>query len=71
MFWFWVGVMCCAIVAALAVLYYREEMRQHKRMIHDEVQEQRMYYNAVMDAAWRQQLDREQLFREYTRDDKF
>ena len=68
---FWVGVMSCGVIAALAVLYYREEMRQYKRMIHEEVQEQRMYYNAVMDAAWRQQLDREQLFREYTRDDKF
>jgi len=71
MFWFWVGVICCAAVAALAVASYREEMRQHKRMIHEEVQEQRMYYNAVMDAAWRQQLDREQLFREYTRNDQF
>jgi hypothetical protein len=68
---FWLGVMSCAAVAVLAVACYREEMRQYKRMIHEEVQEQRLYYNAVMDAAWRQQLDREQLFREYTRDDKF
>lgn len=68
---FWLGVMSCAAVAALAVASYREEMRQYKRMIHEEVQEQRMYYNAVMDAAWRQQLDREQLFREYTRNDQF
>lgn len=64
---FWLGVMSCAAVAALAILCYREEMRQYKRMIHEEVQEQRMYYNAVMDAAWRQQLDREQLFREYVK----
>lgn len=64
---FWVGVMCCAAVAALAFAGYREEMRQYKRMIHEEVQEQRMYYSAVMDAAWRQQLDREQLFREYVK----
>lgn len=71
MFWFWVGVICCAIVAALAFACYREEMRQYKRTVHEEVQEQRMYYNAVMDAAWRQQLDREQLFREYTRNDQF
>lgn len=69
MFWFWVGVICCAAVAALAFACYREEMRQYKRTVHEEVQEQRMYYNAVMDAAWRQQLDREQLFREYTRND--
>lgn len=67
---FWVGVMCCGVIAALAVLYYREEMRQYKRMIHEEVQEQRMYYNTVMDAAWRQQLDREQLFREYVKHDE-
>lgn len=67
---FWLGVMCCGAIAALAVLYYREEMRQYKRMIHEEVQEQRMYYNSVMDAAWRQQLDREQLFREYAKYDK-
>ncbi len=68
---FWLGVMSCAVVASLAVLYYREEMRQYKRMIHEEVQEQRLYYNAVMDAAWRQQLDREQLFREYVKHDEF
>lgn len=67
---FWLGVMSCAAVAALAFVGYREEMRQYKRMIHEEVQEQRMYYNAVMDAAWRQQLDREQLFREYVKHDK-
>lgn len=68
---FWLGVMSCAVVATLAVASYRDEMRQYKRMIHEEVQEQRMYYNAVMDAAWRQQLDREQLFREYVKHDEF
>lgn len=56
-----------AIVAAGEIWSYKERVRQINRYYDDLIRESRRHQNAILDAAWRAQLDREQLFRDYVR----
>ncbi len=55
------------VVIAAAVADYREQCRQIDEERREEMRREQEALNNALDAAWRAQLDREQLFRDYVR----
>ena len=65
--WAAVGVFIVAMVVMLSLIRHDEDVKD--REARDLLREQIADDNAILDAMWRQQLDREQLFRDYVRGD--
>ena len=63
--WAAVGVFIVAMVVMLSLIRHDEDVKE--REARDLLREQIADDNAILDAMWRQQLDREQLFRDYVR----
>lgn len=65
--WAAVGVFAVAMVVMLSLIRHDEDVKE--REAREILREQIADDNAILDAMWRQQLDREQLFRDYVRGD--
>ncbi len=65
--WAAVGVFAVAMAVMLSLIRHDEDVK--KREARELMREQIADDNAILDAMWRQQLDREQLFRDYVRGD--
>lgn len=65
--WAAVGVFAVAMVVMLSLIRHDQDIAE--REAREILREQIAYDNAILDAMWRQQLDREQLFRDYVRGD--
>lgn len=65
--WAAVGVFAVAMVVMLSLIRHDQDIAD--RQTRDLLREQIADDNAILDAMWRQQLDREQLFRDYVRGD--
>ena len=65
--WAAVGVFAVAMVVMLSLIRHDQDIAD--REARDLLREQIADDNAILDAMWRQQLDREQLFRDYVRGD--
>lgn len=63
--WAAVGVFAVAMVVMLSLIRHDEDVkeREARELLRERMEED----NAIIDAMWRQQLDREQLFRDYVR----
>lgn len=62
-----VGVFAVAMVVMLSLIRHDQDIadREAREILRERMEED----NAILDAMWRQQLDREQLFRDYVRGD--
>lgn len=65
--WAAVGVFIVAMAVMLSLIRHDQDIAD--RQARDLLREQIADDNAILDAMWRQQLDREQLFRDYVRGD--
>lgn len=63
--WAAVGVFAVAMVVMLSLIRHDQDIAE--REAREILRERREEDNAILDAMWRQQLDREQLFRDYVR----
>lgn len=65
--WAAVGVFVVAMVVMLSLIRHDQDIadRQAREILREKIADD----NAILDAMWRQQLDREQLFRDYVRGD--
>lgn len=65
--WAAVGVFAVAMVVMLSLIRHDQDIadREAREILRERMEED----NAILDAMWRQQLDREQLFRDYVRGD--
>lgn len=63
--WAAVGVFIVAMIVMLSLIRHDEDVKE--REAREILREQIADDNAILDAMWRQQLDREQLFRDYVR----
>ena len=61
------GFVLFPVVMAAAVADYREQFREIVEERREEMRRDQEALNNALDAAWRAQLDREQLFRDYVR----
>ncbi len=63
--WAAVGVFAVVMVVMLSLIRHDEDVkeREARELLRERMEED----NAIIDAMWRQQLDREQLFRDYVR----
>lgn len=63
--WAAVGVFAVAMVVMLSLIRHDQDIaeREAREILRERMEED----NAILDAMWRQQLDREQLFRDYVR----
>lgn len=65
--WAAVGVFAVAMAVMLSLIRHDQDIadREAREILRERMEED----NAILDAMWRQQLDREQLFRDYVRGD--
>lgn len=65
--WAAVGVFAVAMVVMLSLIRHDQDIadRQAREIMREQIADD----NAILDAMWRQQLDREKLFRDYVRGD--
>ena len=63
--WAAVGVFIVAMVVMLSLIRHDQDIaeREAREILREQIADD----NAILDAMWRQQLDREQLFRDYVR----
>ena len=63
--WAAVGVFAVAMVVMLSLIRHDQDIaeREAREILREQIADD----NAILDAMWRQQLDREQLFRAYVR----
>lgn len=63
--WAAVGVFAVSMVVMLSLIRHDQDIaeREAREILRERMEED----NAILDAMWRQQLDREQLFRDYVR----
>lgn len=65
--WAAVGAFAVSMAVMLSLIRHDQDIadRQAREILRERMEED----NAILDAMWRQQLDREQLFRDYVRGD--
>lgn len=63
--WAAVGVFAVAMVVMLSLIRHDQDIaeREAREILREQIADD----NAILDAMWRQQLDREKLFRDYVR----
>lgn len=65
----WAAVGVFAVAMVMLVKLGEHDLDEADRQAREILREQIADDNAILDAMWRQQLDREQLFRDYVRGD--